>query len=159
MAKASSIRVRWFNDRGADCKFAIDQGAGGDGDAGFLDVRQYVGVQGIDDGSIGPDPETDDVEADRGEQFEPRIGFDRGSEGGGDLAGLFGDAAQSLGAVAAERGPDFERAEAAGQIGAEIARPQIAGGEAAFFAAEVIGGVIEGGEVLFGSRTRAMPAS
>ncbi len=61
--------------------------------------------------------------------------------------------ARALGAVGGEGHPYFQRAEAAGEIGAKIARPGRTAGQAARGGGEVVRGLGEGGQ--FDARGRA----
>ena len=89
----------------------------------------------------------DDVERDRRQQLQPRLLEDAGREIGG-LAAVLGDRrAEPARAVLLEREPHLERAEAARQLRAELARPGLAAGEAARGALEIAGVERERGAV------------
>ncbi len=73
---------------------------------------------------------------------QPQIGLtlDSGSEIGGQVAGLLHHRADPIGSIGQQRHPYLQRAEAARQVGAQVAGPDAAAGEATLLPPQ-IGGV------------------
>ena len=88
-------------------------------------------------GVIGAIAEADDVELDRRQQLQPRLGQDARLQISRQRAGARDHRSQLFGAVGLQREPGLERAEAARQIGTEIAGPGRAGGKPARLAAQI----------------------
>src|SRR5688572_23336617 len=109
-------------------------------DPAFVEIGDDRGVEAIEliGREIGlPEAETDDVERERRQQAQPRVLEHAAREMLG-LAAVRGDyLAQAPRAVLLEGKPDLERAEAARQLGAEIAEPGLAAREPAGRALEI----------------------
>ena len=125
----------------ADGDLAVDEGAGGDGDAALLGRDDDLAVPLVERGRVGAGPaavaEADDVEADGREALEVLAGVDRGGERLGLAAVLEHRAAERGRAVLAPGEPHLEGAEAAGEVRPVVGEPGRAGGDAAVEAREV----------------------
>ena len=85
----------------------------------------------------GAKTKTNDVQGDGGEQFEGGLALDAAGEVLGHIAAPVDDGGEAVGAVGLQGHGHFERAQASGQVGAEVAGPGRVAGEAALLAREI----------------------
>jgi len=126
-----------IDDRDADREAAADRRRRWCGDPRFLEVGDDLRVQPV--GVVAAMAEADDVERNRRQQLEFPRGGDLRLEIAGERAASRDRGAERLGAVGLEREPGLEGAEAAGKVGAEIARPGRSGGKAVRLAPQIGG--------------------
>ena len=111
-----------IDDGRAYRKLAVEHRGRRRGDSGLLDVDDDLAIDPV--GVVGAIAKADDIEMDRRQQFEPRLGQDARLEIFRERAAARDHGAEPLGAVGLQREPGLQRAEAARQIGPEIARPR-----------------------------------
>ena len=111
-----------IDDRRADREPAVEHRRRRRGDTGLLEIDDDLAIDPV--GIVGAIAEADDVEIDRREQFEPRLGQDACLEIFRERAAARDDGAEPVGAVGLQREPGLQRAETARQIRSEIAGPQ-----------------------------------
>ena len=124
-----------IDDRRADRELAVEHRGRRRRDPGFLDVDDDIAVDLV--GVGGAIAKADDIELNRRQQFQPRLGQDSRFQISGERTGARDHRAELFGAVGLQREPGLERPKAARQIGPEIARPGRARGEAPGFPAQI----------------------
>jgi hypothetical protein len=117
----------------------------GEGSA-LLEVGDELGVLVVR--PLGEDvPEAHDVERDRGDALELRLAIDALGEAARERARVVDGGGEPVGAECLERVPDLQRAEAARQVGPEVAGPGGTPREPAALLAQVLGVRCEGAQL------------
>ena len=149
MASRSGRVGAMVDDRDADRELAVDRGGGRRGDAGFVQIGDDLGVDRVGVDPVAAIAGSRRCSASPAPAFRAaarrHAGFEMSRKPRRSRAII---APSLLGAIGLQREPGLQRAKAARQIGAEIARPGRAGGEAAGLAAQIGGGRREGRAML-----------